>query len=332
MKQLATLATKPTPRLPAPRMRVTAPPAETTTEDSKLIAQILRGNQAPKLTAGQVESYLKENQRSAASLLAAFRTTGDEALLAEAMQRFPNDPQVAFEAAFKKDASSAGQRQWLNALKQSAPQNAFADYLSAAHFFKTRQPDQAVQDLIAASRKSQFEDFTLERVQDDEEAYRAAGYSVAEAKTIPSRQLLLPQLKQMKELSQNMTELATSYRQAGDESSAQAALQMAASLGQRYSNSTPGEPEVSKLVGIAIERIALNAMDANSMYGSDGLTVKGRLDQLAQQDAEIRQVAQQTEALQHLVSDQDWISYKDRWRNFGEEAAGRWLINKYGQK
>ena len=328
----------PAPRLPAPRMPVTAPPAENTAEDSTstnlidLIARILGGNQAPKLTAGQVESYLKENQRSAASLLAAYRTTGERTLLDEAMQKFPNDPQVAFEAAFKKDASGEEQRQWLNALKQSAPLNALADYLSAAHYFKTGQPDQAVQDLIAASGKPQFQDYTLERVQDDEEAYRAAGYSVAEAKTIPSMQLLLPQLAQMKELSRNLAELAKSYREAGDETSAQAALQMAANLGQRYSNVSPGEPEVSQLVGIAVERIALNAMDPNSPYGSAGQTVQDRLDQLAQQDAKIRQLSQQTEALHSRMTEQDWISYKDRWRNFGEEAAGRWLINKYGQE
>jgi len=319
-------------------MPVTAPPAENTAEDSTstnlidLIARILGGNQAPKLTAGQVESYLKENQRSAASLLAAYRTTGERTLLDEAMQKFPNDPQVAFEAAFKKDASGEEQRQWLNALKQSAPLNALADYLSAAHYFKTGQPDQAVQDLIAASGKPQFQDYTLERVQDDEEAYRAAGYSVAEAKTIPSMQLLLPQLAQMKELSRNLAELAKSYREAGDEPSAQAALHMAANLGQRYSNVSPGEPEVSQLVGIAVERIALNAMDPNSPYGSAGQTVQNRLDQLAQQDAKIRQLSQQTDALHSRMTEQDWISYKDRWRNFGEEAAGRWLINKYGQE
>src|SRR5439155_257823 len=184
-------------------------------------------------------------------------------------------------------------------------------------------------ELRPASGKSQFQYYTLELVQDDEEAYRAAGYSVPEAKTIPSMQLLLPQLAQMKELSQNLTELAKSYRQVGDESSAQAALQMAARLGQRYSQVSPGEPEISQLVGIAIERIALNAMDANSPYGSGGQTVKDRLDQLAEQNAELRQLAQQTEALQSKMTDQDWISYKDRWRNFGEEAAGRWLINKY---
>ena len=84
--------------------------------------------------------------------------------------------------------------------------------------------------------------------------------------------------------------------------------------------------------GIVMERIALNGMDANSPYDSNGRTVKERLDQLAQQSAEIRQLAQQTEVLQPRMTEQDWISYKDRWRNFGEEAAGRWLINKYGQK
>jgi RNA polymerase sigma factor (sigma-70 family) len=328
LKRLADRPAKSWPRLPAPRLEAVGTTAGM--PSTNVIARMLKGGDAPKLTGQQVESYLKENQRNAASLLAAYRSTGDAALLQEAMQKFSGDPQVAFEAAFRKDVSAEERRQWLDALKLSAPQNAFADYLSAADHFKGGQSDQAVQDLIAASGKTQFQDYTLERVQDDEEAYRAAGYSVAEAKTIPATQLLLPQLAQMKELSENLGELAKSYRQASDESSAQAVLRMAASLGQRYSIISPGEPEISQLVGIAMERIALNGMDANSPY--DGKrTVKDRLEQLAQQSAEIRQLAQQTEALQSRMTEQDWISYKDRWRNFGEEAAGRWLINKYGQ-
>ena len=327
MKRLASRPIISAPRLPAPRVQAAMP---TEAAPTNVIARVLKGGDAPKLTGQQVESYLRENRRNAASLLAAYRSTGDPALLQEATQKFPGDPQVAFEAAFKKDGLPEERRQWLDALKLSAPQNALADYLSAADHFKAGRSDQAVQDLIAASGKAQFQDYTLERVQDDEEAYRAAGYSVAEAKTIPASQLLLPQLAQMKELSQGLGELAKSYRQAGDESSAQAVLQMAASLGQRYSVVSPGQPEISQLVGIAMERIALNGMDANSPYGNDGGTVKGRLDQLAQQNAEIKQIAQQTEALQSRMTEQDWISYKDRWRNFGEEAAGRWLISKYG--
>jgi hypothetical protein len=34
--------------------------------------------------------------------------------------------------------------------------------------------------------------------------------------------------------------------------------------------------------------------------------------------------------MQHRVSEQDWISYKDRWRSFGEMEALRWLTSKYG--
>jgi RNA polymerase sigma factor (sigma-70 family) len=330
MKRLANRPARFTPRMPAPPVQAAS--ATDAAFPTNGIAQMLKSGNAPKLTGQQIESYLKENQRNAASLLAAYRSTGDPALLQEATEKFPGDPQVSFEAAFKKDVSPEERRQWLDALKLSDPQNALADYLSAADHFKAGRTDQALQDLIAASGKSQFQDYTLERVQDDEEAYRAAGYSVAEAKTVPATQLLLPQLAQMKELSQNLNELAKSYRQAGDESSAQAVLQMAASLGQRYSIISPGEPEISQLVGIVMERIALNGMDASSPYGSDGRTVKDRLDQLTQQDAEIRQLAQQTEALQSRMTEQDWISYKDRWRNFGEEAAGRWLINKYSQR
>lgn len=333
LKPMLTQA-KPEPRLPAPRVRVPVP-AEPAPEEPRLtnvIAGILRGGQPSKLTGAQVASYLQENRRNAASLLAAYRATGDAAMLQEAMQKFPNDPQVAFEAAFQKDATPEARQQWLDVLKQSSPQNAFADYLSAAEHFKAGRTDLAVQDLIAASGKAQFQDYTLERVQDDEEAYRAAGYSVAEAKTIPSMQLLLPQLLQLKQLSQGMAELAKSYRQVGDESSAQAVLLMAANLGQRYSAVTPGEPEVSQLVGIAIERIALNTMDPNAAVGAGGLTAKDRLEQLNQQRSEIQQLTKQTEALIPRMTDQDWISYKDRWRNFGEVAAGQWLISKYGSK
>src|SRR5205085_5331214 len=110
---------------------------------------------------------------------------------------------------------------------------------------------------IGASAKPQFKDYTLDGMQDDEEAYLAAGYSMAEAKTIPSRQLLLPQLAQIKDLSRQMIELANSYRQAGDHVSAQTALQMVANLGQRYGNTFAGEVEVSRLVGMAVERNAL---------------------------------------------------------------------------
>ena len=162
--------------------------------------------------------------RNAAGLLAAFRTTGDPTLLKEAMEKYPNDPQVAFEAAFARDLSPEEQRQWLNTFEKSAPDNALANYLSALNYFNSGEIDQGVQELTAASGK-QFDDYTLDRVQDDVEAYLAAGYSMADAKAIASSQLLLPQLAQLKKLGLNAVDLANAYRQAGDSLLPEAALQ-----------------------------------------------------------------------------------------------------------
>ena len=315
-------------RIPATRSTAAAPPEDLST--TNLYARFK--DKQPKLTAEQIEPYLKANGRNAASLLAAYRTTGNPALLEEAMQKYPNDPQVDFEAAFRSDAPAGDRHQWLEAFKKSAPENALPNYLSALDYFKAGQPDQAVQELNAASSKQPFQDYTMDRIQDDYEAYLSASYPVAAAETVSARGLFLPQLAQVKELGLDMIDLANSYRSSGDQASAQAILQMAANLGQRYGNTIAGETEVSRLVGMFVERSALNAMDPTSPYGSDGQTVQDRMNQLSQQRDVLNQLNQQAEPLLPTMSDQGWISYKERWKLFGEEAALRWVVSTYGQR
>ena len=321
-----------TPRLPAPSMHITAStnaPAEDL-QSTNLFARFK--NKSPKLTAEQVEAYLKANGRKASSLLAAYRTSGDPALLQEAMQKYPNDPQVAFEAALDKNLSPEQQRQWLNTFEQSAPDNALANYLSALNYFNSGQIDQGVQELTATSGKQQFQDYTLNRVQDDEEAYLSAGYSAAEAEYLSTFQLALPQLGQVRQLGQDLVDLGNAYSQSGDQASAQAVLQMAVNLGQRYFPSSAGEAVIDQLVGLAVERMALSTMDPNSPYGDNGQTVQDQLNQIAQQRAALKAPTQQIDSLLETMSDQDWINYINRWMIFGEEAADQWLVNKYGQK
>jgi RNA polymerase sigma factor (sigma-70 family) len=319
-------------RLPAPHMQAAAPPTELPAEDLQSTNLYDRfKDKELKLSAEQVEAYVKANGRKASSLLAAYRTSGDPALLKEAMEKYPNDPQVAFEAVSDEDLSPEQQRQWLNTFEKSAPDNALANYLSALNYFKAGQTDQGVQELAAASGK-QFQDYTLDRVQDDEEAYLSAGYSAAEAGEIASFGLPVPQLAEIKQLGQDLVDLGNAYRQAGDGASAQAAWQMAANLGQRYDAASAGEAVISQFVGLAVERMALSAMDPNSPYGGNGQTVQDRINQLAQQKATTRELGQQTELLMPTMSDRDWISYYNRWMIFGEPAAEQWLVNKYGQK
>jgi hypothetical protein len=102
-------------------------------------------------------------------------------------------------------------------------------------------------------------------------------------------------------------------------------------LGQRF-DAAPGEGLASQLLGLAIQGSFLYAMDPNGPYGTAGQTVRGRLDELNLQRQEMKELVQQFDGAQQRMSDQDWISYKDRWRAFGEEAALRWMVSKYGRR
>ena len=319
--------------LPAPPLHAAAPVASPPSDDleaTNLMTRLLKGD-VPKLTREQMEAYLAANHRNAASLLAMFRATGDSALLREALQNYPNDPRVDFAALFDKDATPEELRQRLDEFKQSAPDNALAIYLSALNYFKSGQTAQAVQDLNAAYGKPGFNDYSWDFVENTEEAWRSAGYTEAEAQMVGTWQLALPQLAELKDLNQQIVSLANSYGQSGDTASARTALQMDVTLGQQMS-STPTDPLISQLVGLAIERDALGAMDPNSPFGDGGLTAKDELAQLTQQSATIHNLVSQMNALQETMSPQDWTNYNERTKTFGEMNALQWLLAKNGQK
>jgi hypothetical protein len=129
------------PRLPAPRLSVSSPPVDPSAEGlshTNLIARLLKGEELPKLSPEQVQSYLEKNHRSVESLLAAFHATDDPAYLREAMERYPADPRLDY-VAWRRSQSPEERRQWLDAFKQSAPDNALANYLSARDYFKSGQ-------------------------------------------------------------------------------------------------------------------------------------------------------------------------------------------------
>ncbi len=229
------------PRLAAGPLQI-----ETGTNDltsTNAFARFPWGVDRPKLTAEQVEAYLRENHRDAASLLAAARASGDKTYLREAMEKYPNDPRVAFDAYFlagPRDSdklASAESRNWLDAFKQSDP----------------------------------------------------------------------------------------------DPASAQAVLEMGIGLGERFNG--PGQfPLINTLVGMAIERNILGAMDPNSPFLDTGLTVQNQIDALNQRRASLKPIAAQGDALLPKMSDADLVSFYDRLRMFGEPAAMNWALNKYARQ
>jgi hypothetical protein len=169
-------------------------------------------------------------------------------------EKFPNDPRVQFAAAFKAD-SPEERRQWLEKFKQSDPDNALADYLLAGELFKSGQTEQALQEVMAAAAKPGMENYLLDFIQNAEEAYVAAGVPGDTAKAIAVTSALLPDQAKLKQVGVDLVELAKRYQQAGDETSAQAVLEMGMNLGRRIEQ-TPQITLIQELVGMAIERLS----------------------------------------------------------------------------
>lgn len=316
------------PRIAAVARSVEAPAPETPTNRNSIM-RYLHGGEMPKLDPAQVEPFLEASRRSAGSLLAALRTTGDEKFLLEAMQKFPNDARVNYAAAFRHDATPEERRQALENLKQSDPNNALGNYLSAANYFKSGQKTEALQEMTAAAAKPGWQDYTADFVQNAEEAYRAAGYSEAEAKAVAASSAMLSDLAPIKSVGVNLVDLAKSYQQAGDPASAQAALQTALSLGQQVSGG-PQQPIITTLVGIAVERMALSAMDPGAPFGNSGQTVQEHLNELIQQRTSVGALARQEEGFLGQMSDPEVANFYDRMKTFGPLPALQWAAAKYG--
>lgn len=282
----------------------------------------------PVLAPEQVAGFLRDNPRSPESLLGAFHASRDNAQLQEAKEQFPDDPRVEFVAA-TESPSPEERRKWIDALKQSAPDNALANYLSAAEYFKAGQTGPALQEVQAAVNKS-IQDYQLNALQNAEEAYRSAGYSEADARTIASVDLLLPDLGAYKNVGYGLADLANSYWQAGDTTSAQASLQLALDLAQRLNVPAP-LTMIQTMVALAIEQKALGAMDPNAVDGGGNQTVQSQLAAVTQQRDSILALNQQWAALLPRITDQDVVNFFQREWSFGEQAAEQWVVNKYAQ-
>ena len=316
------VAMRPALRLPAPQVRMTNASASDLSATNTLYSRLENGRM--HLTREQVEAYLSAKGRTAANLLMAFRASGDAALLKEAMEKFPNNPEVAFAAIFAKGLSVEQQRLWLTTLAAKDPNNGLVDYVSALNYFSAGQIDEGVQALLAADGKplNLF-------AQKNEEIYLSTGCSLAEAKIKSIHQADMSYLVSFRQLSTDMIDLANAYRQIGDMNSAQAALELTVSLGQRFSYG--GGYMISQLVGMSIERNALQAMDPANPFGNNSQTVQDALNQLAQEKAELNKIVRQSGELFPRLSEQDWITYIEIWRTSGEVNACRWVIARYGQ-
>lgn len=296
----------------------TPPPVLPEKPTDGLFARLLKED--VKLTPAQLAKYLSENQGNAEAKLAFFRMTGTTNRLFQTANQFPDDPQVQLQLALSS-GDPTERRRSVDALRKNDPDNALGDYLSALDHFRAGRTEAALNDLAAAD-KTALDDYAYSAIQTSEEAYMAAGYSVAEAKAAAMLGLTRQQITPLRELSKQMSELQNRYLQMGDRTSAQTVAAMGLNLGRQTQDSNF---LVDELVGISIEKQFLGLLDPAAHQAH-----QARQDEL---DA-------RRQYLQHMAGSQAWekmdgaeaVAFFDRQKLYGELEALRWLRQRHGEQ
>ena len=324
------------PGAPASHRHPAPPPAEAVEQSGDQLTRLL----ALKLPRETIEEYLRLHHRSAQSLLAAFHAsgdaenpTGDLNYLKEAGTNFPGDPHVQL-AVLAHNAFPEARRQWLDAFKASSPDNSLANYLSAQDYFKNGQPEAAMKELLEASSKPQFADFTMETYLGEKELYRADGKSPLESNQAAMAALagdLFPELTTLKVLAQSMGDSQKLYANSGDSASAENLAQLNFSLANRLTGGDSGKVVISQLVGMALEAIALRNLEPNTSYAFlDGETPSQRTEELKQQKLSIRQLYENFQSILPNLTETEKENFEEREKIYGEIPAMRWVVGQRG--
>jgi hypothetical protein len=290
---------------------------------SNIFQRLAAGEVDLQLTPEQLAEYLRRYGTNVETLLATQNTN----YIRLAAELFPNDPRVQY-AVITRDIFPEAKREWLDRFKQSDPNNAIASYLSAREYLKAGDREQGLKDFAEAATKPRFNDYTLEQVQNMEDAQLSAGKSLVEAKFAAGGGLFLPQLAMFKGLAQDVQAIQKEYIAAGDTASAEALGQIGHTLAQQLISGEGSRPLIGQLVGLAIERILISPFSPDTQPAFLSGTVQQRMDELTAFRQNVRTLTGNFEPMMARGDVNEIISYFDRMKLQGEYKAMLWLKNR----
>jgi hypothetical protein len=203
----------------------------------------------------------------------------------------------------------------LDALCESDPENALADYLGAIDHMKQGDLESAFKDLTVAAGKPELDSYDLSIIQAREDAFLAADFSRAEAKAAGVFGLPLDYIGPIKDLSNRLFDLQNDYARSGDVEAAESVRQMGQQLGRQIQAGSVSF--ISELTGMTIERRFL-----------DPATCAGRIADMEQRRDEIRELGSNVEPRLSNMSDTEVILYTERIKHEGQKAATEWLLDR----
>jgi hypothetical protein len=276
-----------------------------------------------QLTADEIYLHLQANNSNAVSLVTAFEASGNKEYLKAAAETFPNDPFVQSKVLLH-DVFPEDRGKWIEAFKQSAPDNAVANLLAAREAMKNGNVKTAM-DEIAASGSKPYDEFVRESAQGLEEAYLLAGRPISEAKALGMAEVRLPHLAQLKGLGREFLDLAE--KSSADPKSQQELLLINWQIGERLRSAPQRTALITELVGIAMQNATLNNWPAGVPFGEQPVTDVIAANNRVRKD--IQSAAPIFDVWFPGAPEAEVISYMDRIKMFGERDAFAWLKERH---
>ena len=285
--------------------------------------------QPTKLSAEEVEKFLQRNHRNATSLRTAFLVTVDTNYLNEAGANFPGDSKVQLSVLLH-GAPPEERRKWLDAFKESAPENSLANYLSAREYFNSGQADDGLKELIEATRRPLFQDYTMDSIQALDELGRETGLPPWHSMTTAMAGWAsehMSELALLKNLARDVGDLRKQYQTAGDSQSAENLSQMALALAGRLNGGDESKFAINHLVAISMESSALGQLPPDTAFDFlGGKTPKDRADELRQQKEAIQSLTKGFQSAFFNSTESERTAYAEKARAEGELEAMRWIL------
>jgi hypothetical protein len=284
-----------------------------------------------KYALQRIQKWLASRNRDAASLVAAWDITGDEHLLDEAAERFPNDPRVCV-AMINRPGAKAEALAWVERLIAAEPGNPSGLYWKAQILAESKKPEEALEALRGATAtRGKPDNHLRDRMITVREAALASGATVKEAATValtgPITRNGMPEVAGS--TMRLLREQIAAAKAGGD---AERVADVAA-LGVASAEHL-GLSDAPSLMSVLVRQSMLTAMlkelDSQTEFGTTGKTAAERLSEVEAERAELKEYFKPADDSDkwpdnfYRMTEAQAAEYTDRFILRGEWDALKW--------